>query len=766
MILRCTLLALAILALPAFAQTQLTLGVPAPVILPATNTETLYSFAQGFRVNVPPTASRLIVKFEEPYSDIFTGVTLIVRPRVDVSVNATNLDPITSDFGGPIKIVAYPLDYARADSTYQIGFRAGRRSTPIVGIITATVETLPADGQTVSIPHTAQIMLAGEPAGRTFGPFSLPTHACPSIVIKGGQSYRILADGGITYSATSGTTTATSFLPPSGSPNIDQVQFLSHPTGSASTLSSIRAPRAALVGVFRGAQGQRPASGLDYANGAYNSLIRRPDRHIGEVDISPVRPALDQPFYIGSGIDSKSREMTFIAPAGATQLYFGVLESALNLTYTGNIRAVVSEVATPALPPQSYVEVPVTASIHLADAPAYSALTLADAVFSEVLSKPVELAGPFREGDLLRFRASGFISTSDPNGSSIRQLSMAPQTNIGSSIAAITAPAYSLIGVFLGDSLNPSLRPDPVNIPRTPPADTINPQLQQPFFIGTGVVPFDQFRSYRVPAGARRLFVGVARAGLDARTLVTGSYKLTYGLAGTNAPAVNGVVSGAAFLPGLAPGQIASIFGSNFAPTEIASIVPLPRDLAGLSVQLDEFSAPIYFVSPGQINIQVPWELAGRSGALLTVRYRGSVSAPFQVPLFPFLTTVFTANGRPVIVNSATNTLYSATSPARRGETITIYSSGQGPVLPVVETGAAAPLDSLRNSVFPLRVRFGAGSQQVVVNALFSGLAPGFVGVYQINATIPSNAPVGETVISIDSPANPNAATFPFTIAP
>src|SRR5712692_5165256 len=87
-------------------------------------------------------------------------------------------------------------------------------------------------------------------------------------------------------------------------------------------------------------------------------------------------------------------------------------------------------------------------------------------------------------------------------------------------------------------------------------------------------------------------------------------------------PMVNAVVNGASFAAGVpvAPGSIATVFGSNLASiTAAAAEVPLPTLLGDARISLNGVAAPLFFVSPTQINFQAPWELAGRNEASLTV---------------------------------------------------------------------------------------------------------------------------------------------------
>ena len=108
--------------------------------------------------------------------------------------------------------------------------------------------------------------------------------------------------------------------------------------------------------------------------------------------------------------------------------------------------------------------------------------------------------------------------------------------------------------------------------------------------------------------------------------------------AGAADPVIRGTVNGASFAAGVpvAAGSIASVFGSNLASAAAgARVVPLPTLLGDAKVTLNGIAAPLFYVSPGQINFQVPWELAGQSEASLTVTVGGLMSAAQTVKLAP-----------------------------------------------------------------------------------------------------------------------------------
>jgi uncharacterized protein (TIGR03437 family) len=224
------------------------------------------------------------------------------------------------------------------------------------------------------------------------------------------------------------------------------------------------------------------------------------------------------------------------------------------------------------------------------------------------------------------------------------------------------------------------------------------------------------------------------------------------------APAINagGVVNSATFshLPPAA-GGIGSLFGTNLASgVVVADKVPLPTTLGGVSVQLNGVAAPLFFVSAAQINFQIPWEVLGQTQASITVTVNGVTSPAQTLSLAPYAPGIFTTNqagtGQGVIAIATSGELAApagsipgrTSRPAKRGEFISIYCSGLGPVSNPPASGAPATGSPLSLTTKNPTVTIGGVSAPIN----FSGLTPGFVALYQVNAQVPDNAPVGDAV--------------------
>jgi uncharacterized protein (TIGR03437 family) len=219
----------------------------------------------------------------------------------------------------------------------------------------------------------------------------------------------------------------------------------------------------------------------------------------------------------------------------------------------------------------------------------------------------------------------------------------------------------------------------------------------------------------------------------------------------------NAAFVSAANTPGnsLAQRSIATLYGANLAPfTSLAdSAPPLPNSLAGTTLTLSGQILPLFFVSPTQINFQLPFfSLTGPATFPLTIT-NGQLSSTINVTLTLYSPSLFTTNsqgtGQASALINGTATIVAPTGmfpgsrPAAKNEFIQLYCTGLGDVTNRPNLGAPAP-DSprLASTVVQPTVTIGT----VPVTPVFSGLSPGFVGLYQVNLQIPSNAPSGDAV--------------------
>jgi uncharacterized protein (TIGR03437 family) len=226
----------------------------------------------------------------------------------------------------------------------------------------------------------------------------------------------------------------------------------------------------------------------------------------------------------------------------------------------------------------------------------------------------------------------------------------------------------------------------------------------------------------------------------------------------TSSIAAGGIVNAATYKAPVAPGSIASAFGSlqlGFAYG--ATSVPLATDLSGLSLSFGGTAAPMLFVAPNQANFQVPWELAGQSTATVTTSLIGENGSSQSVALATYAPGIFTAassgTGQGEIY-SLGYVLANSSAPASAGDFVVIYCTGLGPVTNQPATGAPGPSSPLASTSVATSVSIGGVP---VTNVQFAGLAPGFVGLYQVNAQIPAGVAAGSAVpvvVSINGAAS------------
>ena len=215
-----------------------------------------------------------------------------------------------------------------------------------------------------------------------------------------------------------------------------------------------------------------------------------------------------------------------------------------------------------------------------------------------------------------------------------------------------------------------------------------------------------------------------------------------------------GIVNSADLREGGGGGTIMTLFGKDLAPvTTVAESFPLPTTLAGVQVLVSGVAAPLHFVSPEQINFQIPWN-ASLSGGVVVANgdERGLPQFPSvqREPAPAIFTLSQSGGGQGAIVIAATGEVAapsgsvsgSAARPARPGEFVVIYCTGLGPVSNPPLSGAPAFTDRL--SPTPSTPLVSIGSRAAWVT--FSGLVPGFVGLYQVNVQVPSDVSSGDAV--------------------
>lgn len=221
----------------------------------------------------------------------------------------------------------------------------------------------------------------------------------------------------------------------------------------------------------------------------------------------------------------------------------------------------------------------------------------------------------------------------------------------------------------------------------------------------------------------------------------------------------------------IAPGEIVTLYGVGLGPSTLTTYAPnkdgsIPTTLAGVQVTFNSTPAPLLYVSASQIAAIVPYSMQNAGTVQVSVNYAGSTSAAMPLTVANTAPGLFTANtsgsGQAAAVN-ANGTLNNASNPARIGDVVSLYATGEGQTNPPGVDGKLAPL----NPPYPkpvANVTATVGGQPAQVT--YYGAAPGEVaGLMQVNLQIPAGVQPGDVpvVISVGGVASPAGVTLAVT---
>ena len=234
---------------------------------------------------------------------------------------------------------------------------------------------------------------------------------------------------------------------------------------------------------------------------------------------------------------------------------------------------------------------------------------------------------------------------------------------------------------------------------------------------------------------------------LEGQVVIGGSADTT-----ATSPVLSGApVSAVSFASGpVARGGLIALFGGALADSlTVASSLPLPEQLATSQAVLGGRRLPLLFSSGGQVNGVVPFDVPANTTLPLIVRRGQRLSIPEPVTIADLQPAIFskagTGRGQALIVRVAADqsqSLAEPETPATAGEVLVIYATGLGPLDPPIPAGSAAPASPLSRTQSPAKVLVGGVEAQV----LFSGAAPGFAALYQVNAFVPAGITPGDAV--------------------
>lgn len=219
------------------------------------------------------------------------------------------------------------------------------------------------------------------------------------------------------------------------------------------------------------------------------------------------------------------------------------------------------------------------------------------------------------------------------------------------------------------------------------------------------------------------------------------------------------ITNAASYLIGVSPGGLATAFGPNL--TDVTGAIyansdPFPTVLANVSVTVNGVPAPIFSVAyaggQDQISFQVPYGTpTGPGAADVRVYDYGYLQAESVVDSYIEDPGIFEfqdyGQNYAVALHSDDYSLVTVNNPAVRGEVLILYVTGLGPLNQYLRDGVGAPYNPLAYTIDPYSVVINGEN----ANVLFSGLAPGYVGLYQINMQLPGDLPVGDLNLTIYS---------------
>ncbi len=200
--------------------------------------------------------------------------------------------------------------------------------------------------------------------------------------------------------------------------------------------------------------------------------------------------------------------------------------------------------------------------------------------------------------------------------------------------------------------------------------------------------------------------------------------------------------------PVVSPGSLVAVFGNLLADPngQQPGTVPVPTSLGNTQVKLGDALLPLFYTSNAQLNAQVPFDIQENSQLHLVVQHGNTLSVPASVSVATAQPAIFTQNqqgtGPGAIVNGVTNVLADSKNPVHAGDVIAIYCTGLGKVIPPVREGVAASTTVLSQTVNTVTAMVG----NVPATVKFAGLAPGYVGLYQVNVLVPQGLAAGDNV--------------------
>jgi uncharacterized protein (TIGR03437 family) len=545
---------------------------------------------------------------------------------------------------------------------------------------------------TVIVRGTNDPWLAGMPEGSNAS-CDLQTHGTCDVAPAQSPASVILSlnpASTITIAATGGVNKSGSFpFGPDGNP----ASMVSHDAGPENGISNVTAPANSLVGVFLGPAGP--------------NLLPPPDP-----DADPTHPGLRQVFLIGSN-------RTVAPPSGATRLFLGTMDTSRWSDQLGYFTVKLTVVCAVTAAPCSKVnQAPAVNSGGVVSA-ADSRLSLAPGSWATVYG------ADFTPLSVVYSNLTGLNST---GGYGVGLYQQGPDTY---AVAyGFTVPAGTDY-VFAGGAYHASFTSGVNSVNLTLDSDAgSSPGAEIESINLRNVVPGSR-AIVSFSSAARPSLVSGRQYWLSAAMANPSTSKSVWWMPSQPDTGIGAISrNGGAWSVNKAASRGAfQVLGT---PQAVATGVPLPSTLAGVTVTLGGQPVPLSYVGPSQINFQVPYETpTGTFDLVVAANGGASDSVPITVASVAPGILVYGDNWG--VIQDQGYSIIGPSNPAKVGSYVTLYGIGAGAVSPAVATGDVAPNLPLSTPLAEVT----ASINGVPAAVAFAGLTPGSVGLLQVNLQIP-----------------------------
>jgi uncharacterized protein (TIGR03437 family) len=445
-----------------------------------------------------------------------------------------------------------------------------------------------------------------------------------------------------------------------------------------------------------------------------------------------------------------------VAPAG---LAGGVYSGTVTITSTGN-----------------QINVPVTLTVQATPQLTLSAASLAFSATPGLANPPAQSIQAASTGAVLTFQATSsaaWLKVATTSNQTPAQINVSVdagqlQTGVYTGTVTITSATGGTYTVSVVLSVSPLtlLTVSPPELNLTYVAGDSAPALLPLMLFSNAAIPYTvkvTGAPWLTLNGSSGTAPALLEAMVDPTNLAPGVYQASIQVTATGVSSVpapvkvkltvksgapfvydGGIVNAASFMDGaVAPGSLVAIFGENFTElSQVAEQTPWPTKLGQVSVTVNGVAAALGMVSPGQIEAQIPSEL-GPGIARIVVSVNGQSSAPVMLPIAAAAPGIFSSGGGTAVQN-ADYSANSSTKPAPAGGVLVAYLTGQGALSGPLPSGSASPGSPFLTPALPVAASVDGKAAEV----LFAGMAPGQVGVLQVNLKLPG-MPQGEHLLRV-----------------